>query len=220
MNRHNAIVYLLIALFLSGCQSQPTRTQEIQSLEEKATAGDADAQFSLATSFDFGHGVQRNGSSAFHWYRKAADQGHAEAQNSLGSTYQADKNYSQALFWYQKAADQNHPLATNNLAYLYDLGLGVPQDRKKGYFLYLKSANLGWSEAMFNLANMYGAGQLGNVDYFQAYVWCDRSARYALPRWRELQQKSQECIEYLTGKLTPEQIEQAQIEAQQWKPDE
>jgi len=211
---------LFFALILTGCQSQPTRSPEILNLEQKAAAGDAAAQFSLAAAYDFGHGVERSGPLAFKWYTKAAEQGHAEAQNSLGSAYQAEKKYSQALFWYQKAADQNHPLATNNLAYLYDLGLGIPQDRKKGHALYLKSANLGWAEAMFNLANMYGAGQLGSVDYYQAYIWCARSERFAEPGWRELQSKSQECIQYVTEMLTPEQINQAKIEAQQWEPNQ
>ncbi|MGD2117917.1 MAG: tetratricopeptide repeat protein [Chromatiales bacterium] len=218
MKRQNVLTWLLIAVFLGGCQTQPTRSPEIRNLEERAAAGDADAQFKLASAYDFGHGVNSNGAAAYHWYRKAADQGHAEAQNSLGSAYQAEKNYREALIWYQKAADQNHPLAINNLGYLHDLGLGVPQDRKKGYSLYLKSANLGWAEAMFNLANMYGAGQLGNVDYYQAYVWCSRSARYALPGWRGLTHKSRECIKYLTSKLTHEQIKHAQSEADQWEP--
>ena len=218
MKRQNALTCLLIVLFLCACQSQPTRSPEIQNLEKRAHAGDADAQFKLATAYDYGHGVQRNGTLAFHWYRKAAKQGHAEAQSSLGSMYQAENMYIEARIWYQKAADQNHPLAMNNLAYLYDIGLGVTQDKKKGYTLYLKSANLGWADAMFKLANIYSTGQLGSVDYYRAYIWCDRSVKYAPKGWRGLQRRSKECLEHFASKLTPEQIKRAKLEVQQWEP--
>jgi hypothetical protein len=219
MKRQNIFTCLLIALFLYGCQSKPAPSPEIQSLEKRAYAGDTDAQFKLATAYDYGQGVQRNSTLAFHWYRKAAKRGHAEAQTSLGSLYQAENMYKKARFWYETAAAQNHPLATNNLAFLYDLGLGVPQDRKKGHTLYLKSANLGWADAMFKLADMYSAGQLGRVDYYKAYVWCDRSVKYALKGWRGLQHRSRKCLEHFAKKLPPEQIKRAKLEAKQWKPE-
>ncbi len=42
------------------------------------------------------------------WYRKAADQGYAPAQNSLGAMYRDGQGVNQtmrkALFWYRKAA--------------------------------------------------------------------------------------------------------------------
>lgn len=218
MIRNHTIIWLVFGLLLGGCQSQPVRSPEFSALEERAEAGDVESQFKLGNAYDFGHGTNRNGQLAMHWYTKAAEQGYAEAQNSLGSGYQAERRYGEALYWYQKAADQKHPLATNNLAYLYDLGLGVDQNRKKGYELYLKSANLGWAEAMFNLANMYGAGQLGSVDYYQAYLWCARSARFAEPGLRDLRNKAQECIQYTAGKLSAEQIKQGKIAAQEWEP--
>jgi TPR repeat protein len=220
MERKNIFTCLLIVLFICGCQSKPTHSPEVQSLEKKAYAGDPNAQFKLATAYDYGHGVQRNSTLAFHWYRKAAKRGHMEAQTSLGSVYQAESMYKKARFWYEKAAAQNHPLATNNLAFLYDLGLGVPQDRKMGYRLYLKSANLGWADAMFTLADMYSTGQLGRVDYYQAYVWCDRSVKYALKGWRGSQHRSKKCLEHFAKKLPPEQIKHAKLEAKQWKPDQ
>ncbi len=83
-----------------------------------------------------------------------------------------------------------------------------------------KSANLGWAEAMFNLANMYGAGQLGEIDYYKAYIWCSRSGKYAEPGWRGLDKRSSQCLEYLNGKLPPEQITKARREAASWAPNE
>ena len=74
---------------------------------------------------------------------------------------QSEKRYAEALPWYQKASEQDHALATNNLAYLNDLGLGVAQDRQKAFALFSRADDLDWAEAMWNIANMYGAGQLG-----------------------------------------------------------
>ncbi len=44
------------------------------------------------------------------WYRKAAEQGHAAAQNNLGECYAegvgVEKDPAQAVVWYRKAAEQ------------------------------------------------------------------------------------------------------------------
>lgn len=218
MEKWRLIFLVLMACAFQGSQAQQDISYEVKSLQVKAEAGDADSQFTLANIFDSGRGAPRNGAEAMKWYQKAAEQGHVEAQNSLGSIYQAEKRYSEALLWYQKAADHGHALATNNLAYLYDHGLGVPQSRKKGHELYMKSANLGWAEAMFNLANMYGAGQLGEVDYYKAYVWCSRSGKYVESGWREVKKRSSQCLKYLNNKLSSEQIAQARKEAESWTP--
>ncbi len=61
-------------------------------------------------------------------------------------------------------------MAINSLGQLYDLGLGIAQDRSKGFELYKRSADLGHARAMWNIANMYGAGQLGKVDLFSACI--------------------------------------------------
>jgi TPR repeat protein len=48
-----------------------------------------------------------------YWYKKAANQGYAEAQFNLGIAYTIGKgvlkDYKQAVYWYQKAADHFCP---------------------------------------------------------------------------------------------------------------
>ncbi|NJN69661.1 MAG: sel1 repeat family protein [Nitrospira sp.] len=76
-------------------------------------------------------------SKDLHAVQAQANQGEAEAQNSLGELYAKGmgmpQDYAQARAWYQKAAAQGHPLAQNNLAELYFAGLGVPQDYVRAY---------------------------------------------------------------------------------------
>ena len=53
-----------------------------------------------------GEGVTENYSQALKWFRKAADKGNAEAQDSIGTMYYEGKgvteNYSRALKWLRK----------------------------------------------------------------------------------------------------------------------
>ena len=66
------------------------------------------------------------------WYRKAAEQGLALAQHSLGYIYEkgngVGQDYAEALKLYRKAAEQGLALAQNNHGSMYEKGNGVRQD--------------------------------------------------------------------------------------------
>jgi len=74
-------------------------SSEVKELIVKADAGDVDAQFRVGEAYDFGNGAPRDGEKAMKYYLMAAEQGLAEAQNSVGSGLQAEKRYSAALIW-------------------------------------------------------------------------------------------------------------------------
>ena len=193
-------------------------SSETKALIVKAEAGDTDAQLRVGAAYDYGKGAPRDGSEAMKWYRMAADRGSAEAQNSVGSGLQAEKRYEEALPWYEKASAQGHALATNNLAYFYDLGLGVKQDRRKGFELYSRAADLGWAEAMWNIANMYGAGQLGEKDMVSACVWAMRARKFSAPQERQLQNHLSRVIPQLERMLSPEQLASCNQLSENWAP--
>ena len=76
--------------------------------------------------------MPQNDAEAVKWYRLAADQKHASAQNGLGVMY-ADgrgvpQNHSEAVKWYRLAADQGLAVAQFKLGGRYADGLGVPQN--------------------------------------------------------------------------------------------
>ena len=52
---------------------------------------------------------EKNYEEAVKWYRKAAEQGDADAQKNLGDCYAdgdgVEKNYKEAVKWYRKAAE-------------------------------------------------------------------------------------------------------------------
>jgi uncharacterized protein len=63
------------------------------------------------------------------WYRKAAEQGCAEAQNNLGLMYLLGRGVPQddttAAKWFRKAAEQGYSSAQNNLGEMRRRGRGV-----------------------------------------------------------------------------------------------
>jgi TPR repeat protein len=69
---------------------------------------------------------------ALKWYRKAAEQGDADAQTYLGRHYNGEgvlQDYAEAVKWLRKAAEQGDEEAQNNLGWMYEKGNGVLQDR-------------------------------------------------------------------------------------------
>jgi TPR repeat protein len=115
----------------------------------KANKGDADAQFNLAFLYQRGVGIPQDTRYAIYWYKKAAEQGHANAQYSLGSMYrysydtECPRDYEQSVYWYTKAAEQGHADAQYSLGYMYDYGEDIPQDYNQAFFWYTKAAEKG-----------------------------------------------------------------------------
>jgi TPR repeat protein len=216
----NLICFLLISLsaFPLSASADWFLSAETKALIVKAEEGDAEAQIRVALAYDTGRGAPRDRDSAMKWYRVAADGGNAEAQNSLGSMFQEKKDYKDAMFWYEKAASLGHAQATNSMGYLHDLGLGVPQNRIKGFELYSQAADLGWAEAMWDIANMYGAGQLGAVDERMACVWIVRASRFARPRDRQLSAHLAGILPKLQRRLTPDDLASCQEQGTAWSP--
>ena len=65
-------------------------------LKARAEQGDADAQNDLGVMYMDGHGVEPDYDEALKWWRKAAEQGHAGSQHSLGtrkSTFMDDSYF-------------------------------------------------------------------------------------------------------------------------------
>ena len=77
--------------------------------------------------------MPQDDAEAVRWYRLAAEQGEAIAQNNLGLMYSngwgVPQDYAEAIRWYRLLAEQGKAGAQNNLGVMYDSnGRGVPQD--------------------------------------------------------------------------------------------
>ena len=126
------------------------------------------------------------------WWRKAAEQGYADAQFRLGLAYGSGEGVAMdkrgAVRWYRKAAEQGHAKAQTNLGYAYDNGGGVITDKREAY--------IWWSIAKAN-GNEIAAGNLRKTkwrDYLsQSEI---RSVqKEAARRMEAIENREQETIE-------------------------
>ena len=112
--------------------------------------------------------------------KKAAEQGHDEAQAILGARYflgiEVHQNYIQASKWLKKAAHQNNADAQASLGLMYKDGIGVPQDYAQSAKWFRKAAEQGNAESQTELGSMYKHGQGVLQDYEEALKWYRRAA--------------------------------------------
>ena len=106
-------------------------------------------------------------------WRAAADQGDANAQNSLGG---ATEDYAEALIWYRKAAAQGLAAAQYNLGHMYYEGHGVTQDSAEAMTWFNKAAQQGYARAQFILGLMYYEGHGATQNYTEAVKWFRKAA--------------------------------------------
>lgn len=113
--------------------------------------------------------------SAMNYYRKAADNGYAPAQNRLAYLLDNSEENEEAIVWYRKAAVQGDAEAQFNLARLYAAGEGTEKDTEQAYQLFTKSAEQLYAPAIRVLALANERGQLGQrTDYEKAQLWLQR----------------------------------------------
>ena len=131
-----------------------------ESYEELANGGDPWAQYSLGEMYFTGQGAEKDLAAAAQWFRKAAEQGHAEAQYRMGSAYYngVKRNYREAVRWYQMAATHESTDAQTALGNMYHNGTGVVKSYFNAVWWYSQAAEKGNVWAQYYLGNMYRKG--------------------------------------------------------------
>ena len=128
-----------------GAAIETLAPETVDGWEKKARAGDAMAQNIMGLAYKCGMGVKQDHAASIQWFRRAAEQGEADAQFNLGRLYasEVDGMYkkgraapaddAQAFKWYRLSAEQGHTQAQVRLAQLFAKGLGeVARDGLKG----------------------------------------------------------------------------------------
>lgn len=119
--------------------------------EEKAEQGDVEMQYFVAntnyTGRYEGEEVIEDRAKAFHFYKKAANQGHAESQTNLAIMYREGEvvrqNISEYIKWLKKAAAQKETRAQALLGIAYENGTGVTRNDAIAKEWYGKSCDNG-----------------------------------------------------------------------------
>ena len=111
------------------------------------------------------------------WLKKAAEQGHSEAELFLGRKKEEEGDYQSALNLYESSAAKNNTLAMVLLGMCYEEGRGVVKDLSFALALYQKAADLGdsWGQGLIGEAYLTGNGF--SQDYIQGFKWLEKSAK-------------------------------------------
>ncbi|HAI14682.1 MAG TPA: hypothetical protein DCM28_23455 [Phycisphaerales bacterium] len=208
------ITLFLLSLATTACSTTPN----IADLTTRAHAGEARAQFELASCYDMGHGFKLDRKQAALWYQRASDQGYMPAKINLGWLYQmgqgVEQNFQTAIALYRQAADKEYPQAQHNLACIYDEGLGIKEDNKQAVSWYQKAADHGHPRACLNLGVMYMRGEGIATDVVKAYQWLT-IARLLMTdkndKW-----VARAALDHLGKTITAKQRKQARDAVDQW----
>jgi TPR repeat protein len=117
-------------------------------------AGDAPSMFNIGLMYRGGCGVTQSNMEAFHWYERAAQLGHPDAQNNLAYMYQHGNelgtpcDMEEALKWYHAASDQESPDALYNIGLMHMRGDGVEKNVDEAHEWYFRGWEVGSQDAL------------------------------------------------------------------------
>jgi TPR repeat protein len=133
---------------------------DLASLYDKAKAKNAKAQRQLAERYMRADGVEKNHDKAYHWYRKAAEQGDHVAQLyvgfmlGLGSGVIANKR--EGMEWIKKSAHGGIAAAQTILGVFLIVGDTTSTNREEGLHWLRKAAEQGDKRAAYMLRKIVG----------------------------------------------------------------
>lgn len=203
--------------YLAGAHAQA-----LAQLQAPAEAGDADAQYAMGSLYSDGLAVPRNYRKAAQWFGRAAEQGHAKAEFSLGflTYYGAGRDESEgpvpsnpavAASWLKKAADKGYALAQVLLADMYHHGDGVRRDKDEALRWALAAARQDLTEAQYEAGYLLGSKWEDRDAWTEAYKWFRLAADKGFPG-------AEQNLRILARRLTPREIAMAEDMARRWRP--
>ncbi len=175
------------ALFLYhgyGVKKNPAEATKIvqRILPKLETKKEIHSLYLLGSFYFLGIGVEENHDQAHFYLSQAAHQKYLLGINLLALLYETSpqkKNFSLAFSWFNEAAEQQDPLALTNIARLYHFGRGVKKDEQKALEFALKSAQMGQTGGMCNLALLYSLRDpLTENDKSQTLFWYEKAASF------------------------------------------
>lgn len=119
-----------------------------------ALAGDADAQFNLGQAYKLGRGVPADLAQAEAWYRRAAKQGHLQAEDNLGLVLFTANRRDEAMPFIIRSAERGEPRAQYVLGTAHFNGDLAPRDLARAYALTKRASDAGLGIASARLAQL------------------------------------------------------------------
>lgn len=126
----------------------------IEKWRPAANQGSADAQFNMGQAYKLGRGVPADPKQAEAWYRKAALQGHEQAEGYYGLALFENGKRSEAVQWLQRAVSRDDARAQYILGIMLFNGDGVQKDWVRAYALMVRASSTGLDPAVKARAQM------------------------------------------------------------------
>ena len=172
-------------------------TLAIKELRPAAEEGDAEAQFYLGQAIedqqrksgsDDASKLEASKVEAAKWFRRAAEQGHAEAQRELAFLYSIGEGVvpddAEAAAWLLKAAKQGNADVQFDLANRYEKGEGVPHDEASAIAWFRKAAEQDHVDAQYELGRLLAKPESAQQNGVDAVKWFRRAAaHHAVGEW-------------------------------------
>jgi uncharacterized protein len=171
---------LLLAGFATGQEIQDLvkagRLEEAFRLsEQRARAGDAEAEEALGWFYEQGKVVRADKAQAVLHYRKGAEAGRKHAQWRLGVLLDTGDgvaaDHREAFAWLEKSAAQNYGPALASLGLMHATGRGTAQDFRKSRDYYLRGARAGEPHGYYGIGVLHILGQGVAADPIEAFAW-------------------------------------------------
>lgn len=144
-----------------------------------AEQGHAEAATNLGYLYEMGRGVPQDYDQAVAWYRKGAERGNVVGMRNLGYMYLNARGVSRDLDlaerYLRQAAQRGDGAAMTSLGYLLE---NHRKDLAQARQWYEKGAELGVSDAEFNLGLVYEEGRGVTADPVQSLAWYRRAAEH------------------------------------------
>ena len=175
-------------LFMVSCLNvnveplqESTTLKADERLMQKADSGDVKAQNELGQFYaEKGYFIE-----ATKWYRKAANQGDAEAQFNMALAFYNGSgvvfNEDSAFFYQLKAAEQGYANAQIEIGACYENGKHVDKDMAKAIYWYEKAAEQNIPMAQYQLSYLYYKGEGVGQDIEKSLHYLREAANYGLP---------------------------------------
>ena len=194
----------------------PHYSRALEEYRKAAELGLPEALFSLGVCYEIGLGAAADAGQALANFQKAADLKLAAAAYKLASLHLngvlIKPDHQKAVGYLHQAVAGGHAEAANELGAIYLEGmLNQPRDHDQAFKMFDRSAELGNPEAMKNLAVIFRNGLGRPQDEVQALKWylIARAAGYQTQGFEEL-------LDEMGKALQPEELKQAETEAESW----
>ncbi len=170
-------------------------------------------QTRLGNRYKTGTGADRDYTKAVYWYRKAAEQGFASAQNNLAVMYEQGlglpKDESEAAKWFRRAAEQHDAKAQHSLGIMYRDGRGIPRDTAEAFKWIGYAAEQGHRGAFRDMGDLYWRGSGVSRNDVLACMWWKLGALHG-------DKESSRLLGMASSKMESGSLAEAEKLAREW----